>query len=387
MPEPGIRKVLIVGGGIAGLTAGAALAQRGIEADIVEIKAEHSVFGVGIIQPGNALRALASIGVAEQCRAAGFQTDEYKYFDADENELATLRMLRIADPDRPAANFLPRAELHRILVTAARDAGARLTLGTTVDTFEQKEDGAHVTLTDGRAGRYDLVIGADGIRSPMRTRLFGRTEPRYTGHGCWRAMVPRPARVDYQALFMGVGVKAGLVPLGRDVMYLLLVSNEPGNPWMDKATLHTALRERMRPFRGPLLSSVRDSLVDPSSIVYVPIEEIILASPWYLGRTILIGDAAHASSPHVAQGASMAIEDAIVLAEEAAKPVPVDQVLAAWAARRYPRCNFVQNISRETGDEGQIEDEASCRARNEAIRRKFATPQPRPHELVLQQPI
>ena len=110
-----VDNVLIVGAGIGGLTLGAALGQRGIEAEIVEINPTHQVHGVGILQPGNALRALKTIGVFDECLAAGFQTDEYRYLDADGGLIAKLRLLRIADPNRPAINMLPRPALHRIL--------------------------------------------------------------------------------------------------------------------------------------------------------------------------------------------------------------------------------------------------------------------------------
>ncbi len=180
-----VEKVLVVGAGIGGLTLAAALGQRGIETDIVEIKPSPEVQGVGILQPGNALRALDSIGVLDECFAAGFQTDEYRYFDADGGLIAKLRLLRIADASRPAINMLPRPALHRILSGAAERAGARLRLGVTVGELEQSDEGVAVGFTDGRRGSYDLVVGADGIRSSIRAMIFGPG----------RAAIHRPRRV------------------------------------------------------------------------------------------------------------------------------------------------------------------------------------------------
>lgn len=384
---PSVKSVLVVGGGIGGLTAATALGQRGIRADVIEIQPEPSVYGVGIIQPGNALRALHSLGLAQACIAAGYPIDEYRYFDADENHLATLRLLRIVGPDTPATNTLPRPVLHRILTAAAEASGARVRFGLTVEAFRQSDTAVTVTFSNGEIATYDLVIGADGIRSRVRQLLFGdRFGPTFTGHGVWRFTTSRPAELTYQAMYLGIGVKAGLLPLNRDTMYLLLVTNEPDNPRMPADRLHEILKGHLMQFGG-MIADTGNRLADPKDVVYVPIEEIAVPPPWYQGRVVLIGDAAHASGPHIAQGAAMAVEDAVVLAELAAGGHAVADWLPAFMQRRYGRCKFVQDLSREVGLEGNLEDPEECAARNERIRRAFSQPQPRPHELRLAEPI
>jgi len=383
----GVKNVLIVGCGIGGLTAAVALARHGIHAEIVEIKSQPSVYGVGIIQPGNALRALNSLGLMQPCLAAGFPIEKYRYFDAQEHLLATLDLMRIVDADTPATNMIPRPALHRILVEAAQASGVFMRFGLTLKSMTMDAGGADVEFTDGTRGRYDLVVGADGIRSHVRGLVFGDIKPHFTGHGVWRFTTNRPAALDFQAMYMGVGLKAGLVPLTLDTMYLLLVTNEPENRWMPVDRLHEMLRDRLAPFGG-MVAEARERLVNPKEVVYVPIEEIELALPWHKGRAVLIGDAAHASSPHIAQGAAMAIEDAVVLAELAATSgETVEEMLTAFEQRRYPRCKFVQELSRKVGIDGNLRDAKLCRERNERIRRDFATSQPRPHELTLSEPI
>jgi 2-polyprenyl-6-methoxyphenol hydroxylase-like FAD-dependent oxidoreductase len=365
----------------------AGLAQRGIGARVVEIKPQHQVYGVGLLQPGNALRALKAIGVFEACLAVGFQTDEYRYYDSTGNRLATSRLLRIADPNRPAINMLARPALHRILTQAAEQAGAEIRLGVTVESLAESADDVNVRFTDGTSGSYDLIVGADGIRSQMRRQLCGEAfMPRFTGHGCWRVTMPRPADITYQTIHYGLGVKAGLVPLSRQSMYMLVVTNEPGKAWMPEDRLDELLRARMGQFGG-LIGELRDSIRSAQDIVYVAIEEVIVPSPWYHGRVLLIGDAAHASSPHIAQGAAMAVEDAVVLAELAANSDPVPTKLESFMQRRYRRCKFVQDVSRQVGEDGNTEDPVHYQERNERIRREFSAPQPRPHELILAEPI
>ena len=257
-----IGRVLIVGGGIGGLTLAAALAQKGVSVEVAEIKPAPEVYGVGIIQPGNCLRALRTIGVFDECLAAGFQTDEYRYLNARGEVLAKLRLMRIADPDRPAINMLPRRSLHRILTGAAQRAGARITPGVTIEDFQQDAENVFVRLSDGRAVTVDLVVGADGIRSRVRELVFGKTEPQFTGHGVWRYTTSRPPELDYQCTFFGVAAKAGLVPLTADTMYLLLVTNEPGNPWMAPDRLHLLMKERLQQFGG-MVGAVREEIDDP----------------------------------------------------------------------------------------------------------------------------
>jgi 2-polyprenyl-6-methoxyphenol hydroxylase-like FAD-dependent oxidoreductase len=283
--------------------------------------------------------------------------------------------------------MLPRPSLHRILTQAAEAAGASISFGVTVDTLTQSEDGVTVAFSDGRSAQYDLVVGADGIRSRIRRLLFGdKFEPTFTGHGVWRFTTSRPAELTYQAMYLGVGAKAGLIPLGPDTMYLLLVTNEPGNPRMPDDRLHEILAGHLTSFGG-MVAAARGRLSDPKDVVYVPIEEVTVSPPWHVGRVVLIGDAAHASGPHIAQGAAMAVEDAVVLAELAAQGGAVPQMLDAFVARRFPRCKFVQDLSRQVGEEGNLSDPDECRSRNERIQRIFATPQPRPHELTLAEPI
>jgi 2-polyprenyl-6-methoxyphenol hydroxylase-like FAD-dependent oxidoreductase len=167
---------------------------------------------------------------------------------------------------------------------------------------------------------------------------------------------------------------------------LLLVTNEPDNPRMPADRLHLLLRDRLAQF-GHLVAPLRESLTDPRSVLYTAIEEIIMPPPWHRGRVVLIGDAAHASSPHIAQGAAMAVEDAVVLAELAGSGAPVPELLDRFMQRRYQRCKFVQDTSRQVGIEGNLADPEACRLRNERYRRLFADPQPRPHELQLAEPI
>jgi 2-polyprenyl-6-methoxyphenol hydroxylase-like FAD-dependent oxidoreductase len=339
-----VNRVLIVGAGIGGLGAGAALAQRGIETEIVEIKPEPNVYGVGINQPANSLRALQALGVLDEVCAVGFPFDCWKFHDHRGNLVVDVPS-RLGGAGIPANNGLARRDLHNILIGAAEGAGARIRYGMTVAEIEENGE-AQVTLSDGRQEDYDLVVAFDGINSPLRKRLFGPDyDPVYTGFAVWRVTVPRPDSINYGALYQWVGAKAGHIPLNDETMYLLLVTPEPHHVRYDTSRFVAMLRERLEPFEG-VIGDIRDNLTDDDHVVFSPLSETMLPIPWSRGRVLLCGDAAHACCPHTTQGAAMALEDAVVLAEELSADRPLSASLTAFSERRYPRAKFVQDVSR-----------------------------------------
>ncbi len=351
------KKILIVGAGIGGLGAAATLGSSGHQVDVVEIKPEPNVYGVGINQPGNSLRALQKIGVLDEVLDAGFQFTSWIFHDAEGNEVVDVRS-RLGGEGIPANNGLSRRDLHTILIGAADRAGAQVRYATTVADVEENGQ-AHVSFDDGTTEEYDLVVAFDGINSKLRKRLFGDAyEPVYTGYAVWRVTVSRPAELGQGALYQAVGAKGGHIPLSNETMYLLLVVAEPRHCRYDKADFAQMLRERLAPFSGPL-GDIREELRDDADIVYSPLSEVMLPMPWYKNRVLICGDAAHACTPHLTQGAAMALEDAIVLADELAEDRDLTASLAAFGERRFPRVKLVQDVSR-----GILNGEMSITAEN-----------------------
>jgi 2-polyprenyl-6-methoxyphenol hydroxylase-like FAD-dependent oxidoreductase len=339
-----VEKVLVAGAGIGGLGVGAALAQRGIDVEIVEIKPEPNVYGVGINQPANSLRALETIGVLDQIREVGFRFDAWRFHDHRGQLVVDVRS-KLGGGHIPPNVGLTRRDLHTVLIGAAERAGARVAYGTSIASVAENGR-AEVALTDGREDEYDLVIGFDGINSSLRSRVFGGGhDPVYTGFAVWRVTVPRPPEHDFGAVYQAIGAKGGLIPLSQESMYLFLVTAEPEHVRYDKTLFVDMLRERLAPFDG-IVGEIRDALRAADEVVYSPLSEVFLPSPWFKGRVIVCGDAAHACCPHITQGAAMALEDSVVLAEELDTDRPLAEILKAFSERRYPRARFVQEVSR-----------------------------------------
>ena len=345
------ERVLVQGGGIGGLIAATALAKRGVAVDVVEQRPAGSVLGVGLIQPANALRVMAEIGVLEECLAAGYQGGGLRVIGPDGTVVADAPA-HVPDDLPVAGSSLQRRELCRILLGAAVRAGARLYHGATTATIDGGTDGADgVTATfSGESvpadGRYDLLLGFDGIRSAVRRHLFGeRYEPQLTGFSVWRVSLPRPAELDRTVFSFAGPVKATLIPLSADDCYLALVAPEASpRHGLTTADIAGQMTEMLAPFGG-WIGGLREVIPGQDSAAYGPIEEVTVAEPWARGRILVGGDATHATSPHMAQGAAMAAEDAIVLAHELDQGERLGQALDAWYQRRLPRAGLVQSYS------------------------------------------
>jgi 2-polyprenyl-6-methoxyphenol hydroxylase-like FAD-dependent oxidoreductase len=360
-------RILIVGAGIGGLTAGIALLRNGAEIEIIEKKADNIVYGVGLSQPGNALRSLKSIGLLDQCYAEGLGADFTEWLRGDGALIARTPSLRLADPDRPAYNNIGRPALQRILLAELRRLGAEPRLGATADVIQTAGDGVDVTFNDGREARYDLVLGVDGLRSQTRRMLFGDAfEPVYTGHAVWRVPMERPSGVDCNMIFFGTGKKAGLIPLSGSTMYFWVVVNAPANERLPRDQFLPLARRAFSGFGG-IVEDVASTLTSPDRIVYSPIEEVRMPLPWSMGRTVLIGDAAHASGPHLGQGAAMAMEDAVLAGEMFHDAASLPEAIAAFQQRRYPRARFIQDQTRLMGERGQMQGRVRCYVRNHFI--------------------
>jgi 2-polyprenyl-6-methoxyphenol hydroxylase-like FAD-dependent oxidoreductase len=346
----GVRNVLIGGGGVSGMALAIGLRRTGIESEIVEVSSEWSVLGVGISLQGPALRALKVIGVIDRCVAAGFGYSYFKTGDVDSKVPATVELPQINGPHYPAAIGIMRQQLQRVLQEELAGAGVPVRLGVTVASLRPDDDGVEVAFTDGSKGRYGLVVGADGANSKIRDMIIGpAARPAFTGQAVWRATVPRAPEVQARYSFYGPRNKAGFNPVSETEMYVYLVQNVPDNRRLPDDKLPRIMREQLADFGG-LMGEAREQIRDPAQIVYRPVTSGLLPSPWYRGRVLLIGDAAHTTTPHLASGAGISVEDAIVLAMLLQSDDPLARILENFMTRRYERCRMIVGNSHQLGE-------------------------------------
>ena len=341
---PAVRNVLVVGGGAAGAAAAILLAEGGVSVDLIEIKPDAGALGSGITLQGNALRVLRHLGVWEEVRAQGYGFDSLGLRAPDPRGtlIAELQDIRTGGPDLPATLGMYRPDLARILLARAAAAGAKIRFGTTYTGLDQDDSGVTVTFADGSAGRYDLVIGADGIRSWTRRTLGVDLETQGVGMGIWRAFTARPASVTRTDLYYGgPSYIAGYCPTGEDSLYAYLVEDAQDRSRLTPRQSLEVMRELARAYHGPW-DEIRESLTDPSRINYTWFESHLLDAPWNRGRVVLIGDAAHSCPPTLAQGAAQAFEDAEVLAELLLAADKLDDgVWQTFTDRRFERAKTV----------------------------------------------
>ncbi|WP_370615629.1 FAD-dependent oxidoreductase [Mumia sp. Pv 4-285] len=349
---PAVSSALVVGAGAAGTATAILLAEQGVSVDLVEIKPDIGALGSGITLQGNALRVLRDLGVWDEVRAEGYPFDSLGLRAPDPHGTLIVEMddARTGGPDLPATLGMYRPTLARILVDRAVEAGAKLRLGTTCTALVQDTDGVDVTFTDGSVGRYDLVVGADGIRSWTRRAIGIELETASTGMGIWRAFVPRPEAVTRTDLvYGGPCYIAGYCPTGEDSMYAYLVEDAQDRSALSPEDSLAVMRELASGYHGPW-DEIRTSLTDPSRVNYTWFETHVLDAPWNRGRVVVIGDAAHTCPPTVAQGAAQALEDAVVLAELLTSRDRLDGDLwATFTERRFERARAVVAASVQLG--------------------------------------
>src|SRR3954447_12741171 len=341
---PAARSVLVVGAGAAGCAASILLAEAAVSVELIDVKPDVSALGSGITLQGNALRVLRQLGVWEavHARGYGFDTLGLRAPDPHGSLIAELDDARTGGPDLPATLGMYRPDLARILVARAAAAGAKVRFGTTYTSLRQDDSGVDVAFAGGESGHYDLVVGADGIRSWTRRMLGVNLQTRGTGMGIWRAFTPRPRSVTRTDLYYGGPCYiAGYCPTGENSLYAYLVEDAQDRSTLTADESLAVMRRLSEAYHGPW-DDIRDHLTDASTINYTWFESHVLPAPWHRGRVVLIGDAAHACPPTLAQGAAQALEDAAVLAELLlATDTLTDETWQSFTDRRFERARTV----------------------------------------------
>lgn len=339
-----VLNIAIIGGGIGGLTAAIALRQKGCSVTLFEQAPEIGEVGAGLQISVNAVRVLRALGLKPQSwlcnKPANITLHDYKKGDL------VARVAMNTTVDLPYLQF-HRADLISELTQAAIAAGVTLKLGKQVSVSMNNPDGVDV---DGQ--RFDLVVGADGVRSSVRDQFYDAQKPRFTGQIAWRALVSMadlPSEFSTSSrVFMGPKKHMVTYPL-RDGNLINLVAVEERDEWADEGWNYAGDPDELRRLFAGWCSDVTTLLAHVNS----PIVWGLFAHPplhnWVKNRAVLLGDSAHPMVPFVAQGACMAIEDAWVLADQLAKTPDLAMALQNYQDIRKPRATKVQQTALKSG--------------------------------------
>jgi len=358
-----VKRALIVGGGIAGLATASGLTRAGIECVVAESAKTWRPIGAGIVLNANAMAALRMLGLADLVAGRGFRLGAGAIADQSGRVLARTDF-GLLDADFGPTLALHRAELHAALLESASEA--EILLDTSVERIIQRPDGIDAHLTNGREDPFDLVIGADGLHSRVRELIFGPVPTVYAGYTCWRFVVNAQLEQSCVCEMWGCGKRFGIVPIGKDRFYVFATANAAADTPDPELGRLERFRGRYADFQGSV-PDLLEALDDPRDLLHNDLRAVPVGH-WFKGHVILIGDAAHAMTPNMGQGAGMGLEDAAVLVELLQEVGPVQDTFAKYRARREARVTWVHNQSRRIGQIGQLENAIACRLRNALVK-------------------
>jgi 2-polyprenyl-6-methoxyphenol hydroxylase-like FAD-dependent oxidoreductase len=344
-----VKKVLVVGGGVGGLCTTIALSRSGVLVDLIDINPDWGALGAGITITGPTLRALKQIGVYDEVVSQAYVGEGIQVCSPDGEPIRRLPTPMPEEAGVYSSGGIMRPTLHKILAAEVMALGASVRTGLTVDALDQDDKGVTVAFSDGSSGRYDFVVGSDGLNSRVRHLILpDAPEPAYMGQMAWRVTVPRPPEVERRTYFLGGPHKVGVTPVSADEMYLFLLERSEKSFYEDDG-LHLKLAALLEGYGGTIIDGVMANMTADSYVNVRPLEGFVMDPPWHNGRVLLIGDAIHPTTPQLASGAGIAVEDAIVLAEELSRDCTVEEAMQAFTKRREWRCKLVVSSSIKIG--------------------------------------
>ncbi len=360
--------VLIIGGGIGGLTAAVALRQRGIDAAVYEAAPELRPVGKGIWVPTNAMTVFQRLGLADEISRAGWTLEQIQIRDIADGVLQDVDLRCVAAQYGHSTVSIHRAALVQILA-AALPAGI-LHLDKRCVGLDQNEREMIVRFADGTTARADVLFGADGIRSAIREKLIPGIPLRYSGQTCYRGIAdcelpPDIARTCWE--IWGGAIRIGFSAVGPRQLYWFAPQLAPADSPVPEAPLADWLADQYAGFPSPVPEMLRST---PSAeIIRTDLYDFAPLRRWSQGRVVLLGDAAHAMTPNLGQGGAQAVEDAYVLAEQLARCPQPQAACLAYEKVRLHKVRWIVNMAWKHGRMAHLCNPLARKMRNWLVKR------------------
>lgn len=358
----------ITGAGIGGLTLAVALQRKGIDVTVYEQAPHIKPLGAGLGLGANAVKAFTEIGIQHEVLKAGKVLKKLSIKDKKGHVLTETDSEKISRKFGAVDNFtIHRADLHDVLLNHVRPESIRLDKQC-ID-FKQEPDGVLLRFQDRSTAYADHVIACDGIHSIFRTKLVPHSKSRYSGYTCWRGVIdklPSGMNMEETSETWGNGSRFGIVPLAKDRIYWFACLNAPENDAKKKNYKVSDLLSHFGSFHEPVPSILRNTADD--QLIWGDIIDIKPLSRFAFNNIVLMGDAAHATTPNMGQGACMAIEDAVVLANLISSYSNVHDAFIKFETLRRPRTEKIVNGSWNLGRIAQFENPILAWLRNTAVR-------------------
>ncbi len=358
-------KYTILGAGIAGLTTAIALQKIGIKAQVFEAAPDIKPLGAGLLLAANAVKAYQHLGIAEKMVERGRLLPTFEILDQAGSTITRADAGAISQKYGLHNFAIHRAALHEALLTEL-DAEQIIT-GKRAMGFEKNEDTITIQFQDGATIATDYLIVADGIHSSVRRQLLPDATPRYAGYTCWRAVVDAgDLKLSAASETWGTDGRFGIVPLTDNRIYWFACINAAANDATMRRYTVEDLQRHFGHYHAPvaqILAQTRDE-----DLIWNDIIDLKPLKNFAFGNIVLIGDAAHATTPNMGQGACQAIEDAVILADEMAKNSNPALAFRAFEQRRLKRTHYIVNNSRALGRVAQLNNPVLAAARNALFR-------------------
>lgn len=360
------NRILIVGGGIAGLTTALALQNKNIDFIVFEAVPEIKAVGAGISLAGNAMRVLKKLGVDEEVKRRGHLISSMIIEDDKGKRISVMDAEKLSREHGLDNVAIHRADLHLVLLNTIDSS--KIVTGKKAIDFNEDSEGITIFFDDGSQEQGSAAIIADGIHSGIRKKLLPGVNPRYSGYTCWRGVVENRWNIQHQAVeTWGPNGRFGYVPIGNNKVYWFACKNAPIKDEMLSLFRVEDLVDNFKRYAHPIPEMLNNT--SDADLIWSDIVDLKPISQYAYNRILLLGDAAHATTPNLGQGACMAMEDALMVAEEINRqPENMVSAFLAFEQKRVPRAHYIVNTSFRLGKLAQWENPVLTKLRNMLFR-------------------